>query len=62
MRWTPQDWKPWFAWRPIHMQGGKFAWLEWVERSWHYDSRDGVARRWRREYRFPEGGDTHTTS
>lgn len=35
MRWrkkfTPHDWRPWFAWRPVNI-AGNWVWLETVER------------------------------
>ena len=30
------SWRPWFAWRPVHIDEGPWVWLEWVERK-RYD-------------------------
>lgn len=27
-----QRWYKWFAWRPVRLDGGKVAWMRWVER------------------------------
>lgn len=40
MRWAPQSWKPWWAWRPVKInvandklsEIGTVVWGEWIER------------------------------
>ena len=26
------QWHLWFAWRPVRLADGRFAWLEWIDR------------------------------
>lgn len=32
------EWHAWFAWFPIDTFGGRWVWLEWVERKWTQDA------------------------
>ncbi|NJM10605.1 MAG: hypothetical protein HC889_00630 [Synechococcaceae cyanobacterium SM1_2_3] len=29
-----ERWTKWWAWHPVHMDGGVWVWLEFVERRW----------------------------
>jgi hypothetical protein len=31
------EWKPWFAWHPVHVWDEGAVWLEWVERRRHWN-------------------------
>lgn len=50
-------WHMWFAWRPVRLAGGSFAWLQYVHRRGGYDHRKNDGHRrppWRWEYRVSE--------
>lgn len=32
-----KKWKPWFAWFPVQLVSGEYAWLRTVKRSWNND-------------------------
>ena len=37
-----RDWSTWFAWRPVPLLGGGWAWLEYVERHEDFDNSWGA--------------------
>lgn len=34
---TQREWKKWFAWFPVKLENGDWAWLQYLERR-HYES------------------------
>lgn len=53
MRWRTTDlfeWHPWFAWRPVYLEGkpNDYVWLERLERKYYGD---GLGGHW--AYRLP---------
>lgn len=34
--WDRRGWTPWYAWRPVRLMDGRYAWLETVEVASYY--------------------------
>lgn len=38
----PEDWRKWFAWRPVMLDDGRWCWLEYVQKRTTSDGWDAI--------------------